>query len=359
MLFLAGAAVHSRWIVRDGVWTDEAIFLGAAHECLAGRSPYAHPVYNYPPLLAELGAVAIRVAGDRGFLIAIRLVNLAATVALAWLAAGWAGVGWRGRTAIAAAWVVASPLVGQAFEFGNLTPVVAWLALIGWSAGRRRPLVSAWALAGSLALKPVALVGAIFVSAEELVARQPWRRRLEAAAWLPWCALLLVPGGSHLPELVGRMTTPPFQPYHASIRRVAAGFGIALPAAAVAAVVLAAALVWGRGRPLDERRRTLVAPVVTLAALPVVWGHTFLITAPLQVAALARAVRRRRGERGARWTELAGVATAVAALQGSPAIGVLAAWPAAAQALVALVPTLAPLALLAYVLSTDRPGEPG
>jgi hypothetical protein len=335
------------------VWTDEAIFLGAAHEVVEGRSPYAHPVYNYPPLLAEAGALAVRGLGDRGFLTAVRLLDLAATVALAWFAAGWAPVGWRGRTAIALAWVVASPLVHQAFEFGNVTPVVAALAIAGWWTGRRRPWTSGWALAASVALKPVAAVGAVFVSLEELVAHRSWRRRLAAAAWIPLCALLLLPGGRHLPELVGRMAAPPFQPYHASIRRVAAGFGVNLPAAVVAAAVLAAALVWGRRRPLDGRRRVLVAPVVALAALPVVWGHTFLLTAPLQVAALARAIDRRRARPPARWVEAAWVATAVAAIQGAPAIGVLAGWPPAAQALVALVPTVAPLALAAYVLRTE------
>jgi len=119
-----------------------------------------------------------------------------------------------------------------------------------------------------------------------------------------------------------------------------------------------------RRRPLAERETMLVAPVVSLLALPIVWAHTLVFTLPLQVAALARVVGRarargaeRRLERRAAF-EVVGVVLALAAIHGSAAAGVINDWPAGVQVVVSLLPTLAPAALLAYVLGARAPAAP-
>jgi hypothetical protein len=90
----------------------------------------------------------------------------------------------------------------------------------------------------------------------------------------------------------------------------------------------------------------------------VVWAHTFVLTLPLQVAAVARLHERLRPRSeapvpGRRLAELAAVAAPIFAIQASASPTMVNDWGARVQVFVCLLPALAPSALLAYLLRTD------
>ena len=362
LLALGLAVVHPDYLAVLEPLPDERFYLEAGELHLAGRSPYSHPYFNYPPPLAQLVATAIRDGWTTELLRAWRLANLAAIAALAWFAAR--RTGWSGAALFAAAVAVAfSPAMLQALLLGNLTPVVCCAALAAFALERRRPWIAAALLGASVALKPVALAGAAFLTGHRL-----WRGRrgaipIAAAGWPLVVALALAPQAALLPEMLGRMSSTYLDAGHLSMKGLLDGLGFELSAVWIAGAVVAVALVLGRRRDLRPEEIVLVAPVVALAALPVVWGHTFTLTLPLQLAAVARLVERLRVQRAQRdrresgsgrrgLGELVGVGLAIAILQ----VSALAPWvndgPAGAQRVVSLLPVFAPAALLAYVLGT-------
>jgi hypothetical protein len=355
-LLAVGALAHRRALTDPEPRTDEQVFVGAALAVATGGSPYDHPVYNYPPPLAELGARLVD-AGDPGRLLVVaRLLGLAAMCGLAQLAAGYAGLGTGRRTLLAALLVAAAPIVHATFWLGNLAAIPALLALVGWRHGERRQIVGGLLAGASLAFKPTALAGACYLTARWLgAARSSRRRPAEALAWIAAAALALLPWLDRIPALVGRMLHPPlFSSRNLSLRRAALGLGFDLPALLLLGGVLLAALWLARHRPVDAIDRIHAAPVVALLGLPVAWSHGFLLVLPLQVAAASlwwrrRAVRAGRAGAAAlveRWS----VPLALAAIQGSFAAGIELGVPGAVQTLIVLVPTLSPLVLLAYLL---------
>ncbi len=342
---------------------DEPDFVEAAELVAAGQSPYLQEKYNYPPPFAALGAVVLKHGGTPLFLGLMRGANLLAVSGLALFAAGFAGLSARGRFALAAALVALLPLVHYTFWVGNTTAIAAGLALAGWHLGDRRPLSGAALVGVSLAFKPIALAGALYLAARWLLGGAAGRSHasaaLEAVAWAPVAALCLSPWASELPAMLHRMAAPPiFSPRNLSLRRIGEGFGLDLPAAAITLAVLAAALLLARRRPVDGIDRLHTAPVVALLALPVVWAHGFLIVLPLQVAAARRWWERRAFRREPSWRSVAerwGVPLALALLQASASAGVEFDAPAGLRALIVLLPVLSPLALLVYLRGAGSP----
>lgn len=346
---------------------DEPVFVEAAQRLAAGESPYSQEKFNYPPPLAALGAVVIERRGVGLFLALVRSANVLAVAGIALFAAGFAGLSGRPRFALAAAMVALLPLVHYTLWIGNLTPIAAALALAGWQLGRRAPLAGAALVGVSLALKPIALAGALYLTARWLLGVPDERRRasaaLEALAWAPVAALCLLPWAGELPALLHRMAEPPiFSPRNLSLRRVADGFGIDLPAAAVTLAVIAVALVLARRRAVDEIDRVHTAPVVALLALPVAWAHGFLFVLPLQVAAARRWWERRGCRQEPSWRSVAerwGVPLALGLLQASANAGVEFDAPAGLRAVIVLLPVLSPLALLLYLRRAGACLAPG
>jgi hypothetical protein len=339
---------------------DESQYLEAGALHAAGGSAYEQRWFNYPPPLVLLLSAAERGGWARELILGWRSANLVAIAALAWIAAGRASSHGLVRAAVAVL-VAATPIVGNALEWGNLSPLIAALALVGWESERHRPWLSALALGTSVAVKPVALGGAAFLSGHRLIAG-PARWRGAAFLWPAITVLLLVPGSALLPEMVTRMSRSYFDPHHLSIRRVFAGFGWDVPATWIASVVLGGALLLAGRRPLTPREMGLVAPVVALLALPVVWAHTFVVTLPLQVAAVARLRERLRGRAetraaGKTLAELAAVGAPVFAIQAASSPSLVNGWGPVSQIFVCLLPTLAPTALLLYLFRTDGSGS--
>ena len=356
-LLVVGALAHRRALADPEPRTDERVFVGAALAVAAGGSPYDHPVYNYPPPLAEIGGRLVDAGDPRRLLAVLRLLELGAMCGLAQLAAGFAGGGAGRRFLLAVLLVAAAPIVHATFWLGNLAAIPALLALVGWRCGEQRPVLGGLLLGSSLAFKPTALGGALYLTARWLgAARVDRRRPTEALAWIAAATLALLPWLDRLPALAGRMLEPPlFSSRNLSLRRAAVGFGLDLPTPLLLVVVLAGALWLARRRPVDAIDRIHAAPVVALLVLPVAWSHGFLFVLPLQVAASSLWWRRRAARAGRmgpatlaeRWI----VPLALAAIQGSFAAGIELDVPGAVQALIVLVPTLSPLVLLGYLLA--------
>ncbi len=353
---VAAVANHTA-LLQPAPQQDEPDFVEAAELVAAGGSPYDQEKYNYPPPFAELGAVVLERGGTPLFLGLMRAANLLAVAGLALFAAGFAGLSTRGRLALAAALVSLLPIVHYTFWIGNTTPVAAGLALAGWHLGRRRPLLGAVLVGVSVAFKPIALAGALYLSARWLLGARRGQRRvaaaIEALAWAPVTALCLLPWADELPALLRRMAAPPiFSPRNLSLRRVFDGFGIDLPASLITLAVLAVALLLARRRAADDIDRSYTAPVLALLALPVVWAHGFLFVLPLQIAAARLYWHRRTLRREPSWQNVAerwGLPLALALIQASANAGVEFAAPAAVRALIVLLPVLSPLGLLLYL----------
>lgn len=362
------ALVHHEALLQPSPQQDEPVFVEAAERLSAGASPYSQERFNYPPPLAALGAFALELSGPGLVLGLVRGANVLAVAAIAVFAAGFAGVSGRRRFALAAALVALLPVVRYTLWIGNLTPIAAALALAGWRVGRRAPLAGAGLIAVSLAFKPIALVGALYLSARWLLGRQDGRSRASAAAealaWVPLTLLCLLPWVGELPALLKRMAEPPlFSSRNLSLRRVFDGFGIEMPAAAITVTVLAVALLLARRQPVDDVDREHTAPVVALLALPVAWAHGFLFVLPLQVAAARRWWERRAWRREPSWRTVAerwGVPLALALIQASASAGVEFDAPAGVRAILVLLPILSPLALLLYLRRAGprRPTNP-
>ena len=354
------ALVHHEALLAPFPQQDEPVFVEAAERMAAGASPYSQERYNYPPPLAALGAAAIERGRPGLFLALVRSANVLAVAALAVFAAGFAGLSGGRRFPLAALLVACLPVVHYTLWIGNLGPIAAVLALAGWQLGRHQPFGGAVLVGTSLAFKPLALAGAIYLAIRWLIeARGGARRKVEALAWLPVTVLCLVPWASELPALLKRMAEPPvFSSRNLSFRRVFEGLGIDLPAAAGTLAVLVVALCLAQRRPVDDLDRVHTAAVVALLALPVGWAHGFIFVLPLQVAAARLYWQRRTARSGRSWRTLAerwGVPLGLALIQGSANAGVEFAAPAGLRAVVVLLPLLSPLALLVYLRRAAPP----
>ena len=108
---------------------DERIYLGAFARRLAGGSAWADPWFLYPPPFAAAGAGLLRLFGETGLLALLRALNLAAVALLVTRGVAFLPGGrWTGRLAAAAVGAL-SPAIGDAFAFGNLSPLFGALAL--------------------------------------------------------------------------------------------------------------------------------------------------------------------------------------------------------------------------------------
>lgn len=348
------AAVHHAALLDPEPQQDEPVFVEAAERSAAGLSPYSQERYNYPPPLTALGALAIEAGGRKLFLAIVRTSNLLAICGLAIFAARFSGLSRRGVFALAALLVATLPIIEYALWIGNLGPIAAILAILGWQAGSRQPFFGALLVGTSMAFKPLALAGAVYLSARCLfVEKGVASRRVEALSWPVASLLWLLPWASELPALLHRMTEPPvFSSRNLSLRRVFEGFGVDLPATTATIAVLALALWCARRLRIDDLDRVHTAPVVSLLALPVAWAHGFVFVLPLQVAAARKWWDRRSRWRLRGWRSLSerwAVPLSLALIQASVSAGVEFEAPPAVRSVIVLLPILSPLALLLYL----------
>ncbi len=320
---------------------DELAYDHAFAAAAQDESAYAEPGFLYPPIFARAGAV-LRRAGPMAPLYGLRAANALGLVTLLACCGRWLPWGWRGRLAAGAAVLLLSPAVYQGVTLGNVSFLVSGLVVVALVVSTRRPALSGALLALSLAIKPLGPAAVVALAAY----RPPSlgrRHRLAAALALALggLALLAVPGlgaflerGSHSSVLASTVS-----PYRFVLL---GGFSISPLWISLPVLALVAWFVHRRSLSPDELLATAV--VGCIAATPMVWNHTLLLTLPLQAMALATAWRRRAR------LELAGVGLAVVALHVAEGATGITDAAAALQAVAALPPAIAPSLLLVYVL---------
>jgi hypothetical protein len=349
---------------------DEGAYLQAFEASHRGTSPYTVHGYLYPPAFAILGGEARHWLSAKAVRGAIRATNVAGTAAIAWLSASflpWPAV-WR--LAASAAYLVVAPGVALAMRTGNVSPVAAALLIAGLLAWPRAPVVAGIMLGASLGWKPL---GALAVPV--LAAHRPaggGRRQLVAAAAGAAAALAVtLCGARYLREFLQLGAALEAEDFRVSrtvsLQRLLSSLGLPIDRLAVAVAVAAVALLLARARKWT--RSELLCLVIAAACLsfPALWPHTLLLTLPIQVLALRRALARvsdfgadrtpssGRGRR-LRIYELVAVLCGVTALQWSDAVGGLDPRPSLALAAAMTPAVLAPPLLALYAMA--RPERP-
>ncbi len=333
------------------LWDEYAYVRGFA-DVAAGRTPY-EPVYMpflYPPPFAYAGAWLLR-HGTGATLATLRAANLAGLVALAWCAAAWLPLSWRWRVTALAGVLVISPVVAQIVHGGNLSATATGMIVTALALWRRHPAVAGLLLGLSLLIKPLAPAPLV-----ALAGHRPsggGRRHLVAAGLALGLAggiFLVVP---RLEEFVARSATLGFADRTLSPHRLLAIAGVPVEPLWVTAPALVATLVLARRKRIDERPLTALGLAACVAATPLVWSHTLIVTLPLQAMAAAAAAIRFRdapaAARRARGWEVALVALAVITLHVSEPATNISPHGAIFQLACALPPLLAPGALAVYV----------
>jgi hypothetical protein len=321
----------------------------------AGVSPYLHGDYVYPPSLLRLHAL-LRSSPLASPFLPLRWLSLVGLAIVLWSASAWWTGGPFRRFGLALAYVVLAPGVRQGVEFGNLSFAVAGMIVLALLVWEGAPLAAGLLLGASLLVKPLAPAALV-----ALFCQRPARGHRHQVA------VAIAVAAAALPLL----TDPEFGAFlrhgsHAfvvertvSLHRYLSLAGLPGAAPALTLLLLAAVAVAARRSIRDRDSLLAVALAGCIAATPVVWNHTLVLTLPLQAMALALAGSRLRKaalpERRARAWEVAGVALAVAALTfGEGATGIDDQG-AALQVFATLPPALAPILLAAYVLRFRNP----
>lgn len=354
------ALLIARWWVYF-VWpiplNDEMTYFRAASSLARGGSPY-QPGYLYPALPAILSAFAIRHLSVGGWTLSLRFLNDVGAAVMTWLAVCWLPWQWWKRTLLGAAIVVLSPAVHFAIFTANMSLLTGGLVAVALLVWPRLPLLSGTLLGISVGLKPFA-PGAIAVLG--LHRSRPDRHR---RAWLSAGVATLV--GAAL--LFGLPDSTQFLRLHinridpmlrtVSVHRLAHLLGWGHHLFLLSAGLLLVALWLVRRRRLNVGELYGAAVATALATTPIVWAHTMIITLPLQVLAVQRAVVRLRDGSEAvarrRRYELVFVVLACAALQFAEGASAVYRTAFLWQALAVLPPTLAPAGLTAYVVITAK-----
>jgi hypothetical protein len=235
---------------------------------------------------------------------------------------------------------------------GNVSFLVSALVVAALALWPRFPGSAGGLLALSLAIKPLAPAAILGIGAHRPAVGES-RHRLAAgvAIVLGALAFLAVPGLGAFLERGSNSTVlaSTVSPYRFLLLAGAA------PRPLLWTLAVLAVLTWFvLRRPLSPAELTATALVGAIAATPMVWNHTLILTLPLQAMALATAWRRRghaaEGTRGRARLELAVVALGVVALHTAEGATGITDRSAALQAAAALPAAIAPVLLLVYVL---------
>jgi hypothetical protein len=335
---------------------DEPAYRAAFTQVAAGASPYVGTDYVYPAAFAFAGAWSAAHVGLESTMYLLRAANLAGLAVVVWCSLAWLSWPLPHRLVVGSAFVLLAPQVAHSVLLGNLSLAVSGLVIAGLLLVPKAPLVAGCLLGASLALKPIAPM--IVPSLLAAVDRDERRARLVAggaALVLTLALVLLFPYARELVALqeTSRVATT------VSLHRIPRLLGYQINALWISAPLALAALAVLRRRPLGHGRFLCFATTASVVVLPVVWSHTLILTLPLQVLALTVAADRLRSGAGREhaprglpwWLEPALVALAVASLQFAAGAGAIDDQGVVIQAAGALLPALAPIGLLAYLLA--------
>lgn len=330
---------------------DEEIFLAAFERVAGGGSPYRGP-YNYPPFFAFFGSWVVAALDVGGALALFRSLNLLGLALLVWCSFAQLEWPWW-RQLVGGALVVAlSPGVRLGLEWGNLSFAISGMLLVGLLL-RRRPALAGPLLGFGVALKPIGAVAVLCLLGHR--SRCNGRAHVVTGAVASVLAAGLVVAFPYLDELLALGDVPGGVGRSVALARLLFCLGLRVDALWLTGLVsLVSVLAMRLLRPSE----VLLLPfclAATLAATPVVWSHTLLLSLPMQIPSLAIAARRysQRPERGAwRKYEPVFVVLAVLSLHLCEGVGGIEDYPLLVQALVVAIPCGAPLALTWYLFRT-------
>jgi hypothetical protein len=339
---------------------DERIYFVAFEAVLAGKSPASARGYLYFPFLAIVGAKEMAALGPAVVAAQMRLANLLGLAVTAWCALAWSPWGARRKVIVAAAVLSVAPAASFGMTYGNLSLAVSGMVVGGLLLWPRAPVTAGGLLGLSIAVKPLAPVAVLALWAHLPPSRG--RRHVVAAVVAGAVAGVLVLGFPYLGDLLSR-AQPELASRTVSLHRFPYLFGLRLHPAWVTGIVGIATLAFVAGRPLPRRLFLCVAVTATLAATPLVWNHTLLMTLPIQALAIETAWWRSADRRAAggpksllQRLEVLLVLLAVAAIHfsaGATGIDDQALW---LQLAGTIPPALAPGILTAYLFT--GPGRP-
>ncbi len=339
---------------------DEPAYQAAFARVAAGESPYGGTGFVYPAAFAFAGAWCVEHLGLDATMHLLRGANLLGLATVVWCSMAWLAWSILRRLWVGAAFILLAPQIAHSILLGNVSLAVAGLVVASLLRVPRAPLSAGLALGASIALKPIApMTVACLIGASHEEAR---RSRWLAAAAATLVALILISAFPYPGQLIDLQATERVSTT-VSLHRLPKLFGLEINALWISGPLALAALALLRRLKLGPARFLCFATTASLVVLPLVWSHTLVLALPLQVLALSVTVdrlhglSRTKGPAGSlpRWLEPALVLLAVASLQLSAGAGVIDDQNLTIQLAGAMLPALAPIGLLAYLLAhTER-----
>ena len=340
---------------------DEAIYLDAFRTVAAGQSPYSVYGYYYPPPFAVLGGWLLTTLGQPLLLLLIRGLVVLGLVLTVWLSLiWWRTPVWR-RLVVGGLYLCVAPAVGLGMRTGNISFLVIGAIIPALMFWKFRPILSGLLLGSSVAIKPIAPLAALVL----LVHRPGEGGYRQVVAGLTAGMAML---GSLFPivaflEMFSQNIAALSLNRSISLHRLFSLAGIEINPLIAVVIVGVIAIVVSRLRPLDEADLLCVALTAAIWSVPLIWTHTLLLTLPVQMLAVVRALDRRRywrskGTRSNRtveihrfelWLVLVSVAS-IQLAEGAGSVDRMDSW---IQLTALGIPFVAPAALAGYVLWTS------
>lgn len=324
---------------------DEKVYLAGFTEVLNGDSPYTVRGFYYPPGFARLGAWVLDWGGQVGVLFALRLANHVGICLVIWLAMSWLPLRLGQRWLVGALVLCLSPAIHGGIVWGNVSFAAIALVIFGLQCWEKSVLLAGLLLGVGLAVKPLA-PGALAV----LVAHRPQDVRSRPMRVVAVAIVVGAVGMLPLSQLRQMLALSPGSLAYSrsvSLQRFLATLGLEVPHSATAVLVLVLVMALAYRRNLSSVQLECLAIAAITLATPIVWGHTLMITLPIQAMASCAALMRYRAH--GRLREPIFVALAILMIHCGRAAGIdgLAHY---LQALLLAFPVLTPTLLAGYVV---------
>lgn len=343
---------------------DEGIYMRAFQAVAMGSDPVQAIGFYYPKTFAALGGWLVQNVGEVGARAVLRTSSVVGLAVTVWISACLWTAPWSWRLALSSLYVSVSPAVYYGIETGNISFAITGAILLALAIWSVSPVLAGALLGGSTAIKPLAPLAIL-----ALVSHRPVpvsRKQLIAGVLGALLALVFLSmNPAYLATSAGTVHRLPFI-RSISLNRILVLFGLTPSPVVIAAILGVLIVLVARLFPMPRRTLLCYGGLAAVLAVPIIWSHTLLLTLPVQVLALTRAISRNRetsqphpGETETtpsllRRYETVFVVLAVAALQLTNGAGAIDDQAVVFQLIVLTGAYLAAPALMAYILATDR-----